>query len=371
MGDGMRKYVYKVLWVKACLIASISSLIVLFSSLYLLSSVNIPNNNTYIFEIQSGDTLYKISNNLYNNDVIYSPKLLRLFTFLLGVDNNIQTGEYELTKNTRIYDLIKKISTGDVKRYKITILEGDNFQGLLEKFKLAKNLLVNKDATDEENSYINKLNNLLLKNNINNFILDFNKQEKFLNLDGLLYPDTYFYIKGDSELDIIMRAFIKLDNIVKSLWKARDTRIDKYIKTPYQALVLASILEKETSDSNERLLVSGVLYNRMDRNMPLQVDPTVIYALGEKYTGSLSKQDLAINSEYNTYTHKGLPPTPIGFVSIESLQAALSPSKHELLYFVAMGNGKHFFSPDLDTHNQAVEKYQKQKKESEQIITSE
>ncbi len=365
----MRKSLHRILWIKLYLIISVISLTVLFSCLYLLSTVNVRDNATYTFEIKSGDSLYKITTNLSNDNILYCPRLLRIFIHFFGLDNNIQTGEYEITNKTRVYDLIKKISSGDVKRYKTIILEGETFRALLEKFKSAQNLSFNYELLANEKEYINKLQDLLLKNNSNNFIFSFAAQDKIVSLEGLLFPDTYFYIKGDSELDIIIRSFIKLDNLIKSLWDARDIRIDQYIKNPYQALIVASILEKEAADNSERLLVSGVLYNRLEKNMPLQVDPTVIYGLGGKYSGSLSKQDLSINNAYNTYVNKGLPPTPISFVSIDSIKAALNPSKHELLYFVSMGNGKHFFSADLETHNQAVQTYQKQKKEAEQVNT--
>lgn len=369
-----------------------TSLILLLASivliiLYLLKPIDI--KNTYVFDIKQGDSLYKVSENLYNNNIIQYPKILRIFTYIFRIDNKIKSGEYELNQGDRIYDLINKITNGNVRLYSLTIIEGENLGGIVTKLirskKLKHNILADFDninnfnSLEEKDYIIKKSDKLILEylkkistNNASNIDKAGNYKNNFLiNLEnitsseGLLYPDTYFYTKGMSDDEIIKQSYIKLNDKVNQYWQhfiknANDKKnIDNPIDSPYKALIVASILEKESSDYHDRELVSGVIYNRLNNNMRLQVDPTVIYAMGSNFSGNLKKEDLSVKSPYNTYVNKGLPPTPICFVSDESLKAALNPVRHDLLYFVSMGNGKHHFSSTLEKHNQAVGEYQK------------
>lgn len=335
--------------------------IVLFLALYLLAPINIPANSSYLLEIKRGESLYVTTNTLAEKNILRFPRLFRVIVYLLGQDSNIRTGEYELKNSTRVHELIKKITSGDVKQYNITIIEGSNLNELLTKIinTSSVNSILDIKILNEINAEQNILNNLKLLNQqlVNNETI-INLNEVF-TLEGLFYPDTYFYTKGASIQELFNRSFIKLNMKLKQEWDNRADKTDQIVKTPYQALILASILEKEAADSNERKLVAGVLYNRLKQNMPLQVDPTVIYSLGKEYTGNISKKDIAVQSKFNTYVHRGLPPAPISAVSAESIRAAVNPAIHDLLYFVSMGNGKHFFSSTLEQHNQAVQKYQR------------
>lgn len=353
------------LYITISLLLAILASTTLIASLYLLQPINLAANNNYLLEIKRGDSLYTVTNNLAQQRIISFPRLFRVIVYFLGQDSNIRTGEYELTSNLRVYELISKLTAGEVKQYNLAIIEGSSFVELINK-------IINTPAinsTLDAKILVDSLQQAKLDQNVisslkqtsataDTAVINLNE---IISAEGLFYPDTYFYTKGDLVQDLFNRAFLKLNTKLKSEWDNRADKKDTIIKTPYQALVLASILEKEASDSNERKLVSGVLYNRLRLNMPLQVDPTVIYSLGKEYKGNISKKDMLVPSKFNTYINKGLPPAPISSVSLDSLRAALHPAEHDLLYFVAMGNGKHFFSATLDKHNEAVQKYQKSK----------
>ncbi|WP_108650780.1 endolytic transglycosylase MltG [Dongshaea marina] len=175
------------------------------------------------------------------------------------------------------------------------------------------------------------------------------------NLEGLLLPDTYLYVDGETELDILRQAYTQMQQFLQSSWADRSSGLP--YKTPYQALIMASMIEKETGASQERSLIASVFVNRLRRNMRLQSDPTVIYALGNSYDGRLSRRDLRVASPYNTYRVRGLPPTPIAMPGRASILAALHPAKSAYLYFVAKGDGTHYFSKTLAEHNRAVRRY--------------
>jgi UPF0755 protein len=177
------------------------------------------------------------------------------------------------------------------------------------------------------------------------------------NPEGLFFPDTYKFARGTPDIEIYRRAYQSMTKHLKDAWSQRAP--DLPIDTPYQALILASLIEKETGRAEDRSLISAVFINRLRKHMLLQTDPTVIYGLGTKYDGSLHKADLLGDTPYNTYVHDGLPPTPIALPGQAALTAALNPAASDLLYFVARGDGSSQFSSSLDEHNKAVGKYQK------------
>jgi UPF0755 protein len=173
----------------------------------------------------------------------------------------------------------------------------------------------------------------------------------------LFFPDTYFFAKGSSDVAILKRAYRVMQNHLDAAWAERAAGLP--LSDPYQALILASIVEKETGRESDRAMVAAVFVNRLRANMLLQTDPSVIYGLGEKFDGNLRKKDLLADHAYNTYTRPGLPPTPIAMPGLASIRAALNPAKTNSLYFVSKGNGESHFSNNLTEHNQAVFKYQK------------
>jgi UPF0755 protein len=175
--------------------------------------------------------------------------------------------------------------------------------------------------------------------------------------EGLFFPDTYFFARGSSDVAVLKRAYRAMRNHMDIAWAQRAANLP--LKDPYEALILASIIEKETGREDDRRMVAAVFINRLRSRMLLQTDPTVIYGLGNKFDGNLRKKDLLSDQEYNTYTRPGLPPTPIALPGLASIRAALNPAPTDALYFVAKGNGESHFSSNLSDHNQAVSKYQK------------
>ena len=175
--------------------------------------------------------------------------------------------------------------------------------------------------------------------------------------EGLFSPDTYYFVRGNSDVAILKRAYHAMQNNLNTAWTGRATNLP--LTDSYQALILASIVEKETGRESDRTNVAGVFINRLRIGMRLQTDPTVIYGLGDKFDGNLRKKDLLTDQEYNTYTRSGLPPTPIALPGMASIQAALNPAKTSSLYFVGKGNGESHFSSNLTDHNRAVSKYQR------------
>jgi UPF0755 protein len=177
------------------------------------------------------------------------------------------------------------------------------------------------------------------------------------NPEGLFFPDTYLFGKGASDLDILRRAYKAMDRQLQAVWQQRAP--DLPYRSPYEALIMASVIEKETGQAGDRALIGGVFVNRLRIGMMLQTDPSVIYGLGKKFDGNLRKKDLLADTPHNTYTRTGLPPTPIAMPGQASLQAALNPAKTPALYFVARGDGSSEFSRTLAEHERAVAKYQR------------
>ena len=178
--------------------------------------------------------------------------------------------------------------------------------------------------------------------------------------EGWFFPDTYRYVAGMKSLEVLRVAYTRMQTILQESWSQRKSNLA--IKTPYEALILASIIEKETAVARERSMISAVFQNRLRRHMRLQTDPTVIYGMGSKFQGNLRRRDLRRDTAYNTYTRYGLPPTPIALPGKASIMAALHPADTKALYFVAMGNGRHYFSDSLAEHNRAVDRYQRRRR---------
>lgn len=338
-------------------------LLLSFFAYYLFSPIKLHNN--YLLDIPSGQPATMVGSSLQANHIIASPKLFKVALIVLNKANKVQSGEYEITNGMNIWTIIKKISTGDVKKYSFRINEAETVSSVINRLKNEVKL------KNTSLSFIQEQPQIFIKTMADLRVNQKPEQSKLLdldkipNLDGLFYPDTYYYSSKQSDIDLLAQAYNKLINVLTNLWQEsinlypRDSDYLKVVSTPYQALILASIVERESANNNERKVIAGVIYNRLLRNMPLQVDPTVIYSLGEKYKGNLSKEDLSNNNPYNTYINRSLPPGPIGAVSIGSLRAAINPDKNDFLYFVSKGDGTHYFSRTLEEHNAAVKQYQK------------
>lgn len=287
------------------------------------------------FDLKPGKSLHAVANDLHEQHFIQSPIRLLLYAKWLHADRHLQSGEYEITSHTTPKALLTNFVRGHVKRYKFAIIEGWDY-AQLTRYILSQPFL---DA--HEFAYENFSSQL---------------SDRGLNSEGLFFPDTYFYSPKHNDVTVILKkAHECLMTFLNTAWDNRDRTIP--IDNPYEALIVASMIEKETALESERPQVAAVIYNRLRKHMRLQIDPTVIYALGTAYDGKIHKLDLNIDSPYNTYRVTGLPPTPIAFASQSAIKAALHPSHTSVLYFVAKPDGGHAFSEDLTEHNRFVDAY--------------
>ena len=253
-----------------------------------------------------------------------------------GSARKIKAGSYEIESGETPRSLLLKLSRGDEALRAVVLVEGWNFRQV-------------RDALKREESL--KHDTLGLTNE--DIMGRLNRPD--LPAEGRFYPDTYTYAKGTSELALLRRALAAMDKKLEAAWSLRAPGIA--ITSPEQALVLASIVEKETGRSSDRTMISSVFNNRLRVGMLLQTDPTVIFGLGDKFDGNLRKRDLLADTPWNTYTRAGLPPTPIAMPGKAALIAAVQPAESRALYFVARGDGSSQFSEDLDGHNRAVNRY--------------
>jgi UPF0755 protein len=282
----------------------------------------VTKESSVIVDIPEGSSISLISKILFEEGLILNPILFKTYTRLILSDSKLQAGEYLIDSSQSTYTLNKKLLEGDFYYRKLTLLPGSTLKTIL-------NLA---DST----GLVNDLDTI-----------DITLEE------GIFYPDTYYYLKGETFSSILFQSHMRWKEISNELWESRDDDL------PYanimEATTLASIIEKE---GIEKETIAGVFINRLKLNMKLQSDPTVIYALGDDFDGDIKRKDLRIDSPYNTYRYRGLPPGPICIVSEDSLRAALRPKETDYLYFVSMGNGFHKFSKTLTDHNKAVLEYQ-------------
>ncbi|MGD8346867.1 MAG: endolytic transglycosylase MltG [Lysobacterales bacterium] len=248
----------------------------------------------------------------------------------------LKAGEYQVNPGATPRSLLRLLASGRVVRYRFTIVEGWTFGELAEQLRADPVLL---RELDLENAYG----------------WDPGTQfEGMAHAEGWFLPETYHFVRGDSDLDLLQRAHTAMRTALDEAWSGRDTGLP--LKSPYELLILASIIEKETAREDERRRIAGVFVRRLDKGMRLQTDPTVIYGIGDAFDGDIRRRDLRTDTPYNTYTRHGLPPTPIAMPGRASLQAAAHPEEGEELYFVADGSGGHTFSRTLAEHQAAVDR---------------
>lgn len=291
----------------------------------------------YRFTIEPGTSLASVARRLAADGLIAEPLYLRLAARLEGVGGRIQAGEYEVLPGMDLRDLLAMLVAGRVVRHRFTIVEGWTFAELRRALDRAPALEHTLAGVDDAE-------------------LMARIDRPGVHPEGRFLPDTYFYTRGTTDLELLRRANRLLEDTLAALWAARAE--DLPYADPQEALVMASIVEKETGVAAERARIAGVLVRRLQRGMRLQTDPTVIYGLGERFDGNLRRRDLERDTPYNTYRRAGLPPTPIALPGADALRAALNPAPGEALYFVAKGDGSHHFSRTLEEHNRAVARYQ-------------
>jgi UPF0755 protein len=290
------------------------------------------------FAVAPGSSVGAAAQQIVAAGVPVDPFLLSLLARVTQKSSRIKAGSYELKPGTTPRRLIDQLVRGEFAQESLTIIEGWTFRQMRQAVAASKGLKHDTvNLSDKE---------LMAK-----------ISPEFKAPEGLFFPDTYLFAKGASDLQIYKQAHTMLINHLNSAWEKRDPSLP--YASPYHALIMASIVEKETGQKSERALIAGVFVNRLKVGMLLQTDPTVIYGMGEKYDGKIRKRDLETDTPYNTYTRSGLPPTPIALPGVQSLAAALGPAKTAALYFVSRGDGTSQFSGNLTDHNRAVNQYQR------------
>jgi UPF0755 protein len=290
------------------------------------------------FNLKQGSSLKTMAHDMQQAGLLSQDWAFIWMVRGLGKSAQIQAGSYQIESQVTPLELLDILCKGQVIQRQISVIEGWTFS----QFRAA----LNANPEIRHNS-VNLTNAEILQR--------IGAAET--HPEGLLFPDTYQFAPGNSDLHILQRAYKVMQKRLLQAWESRDQ--DLPLQTPYQALILASIVEKETGTESDRAMVAGVFVNRLRKGMMLQTDPTVIYGLGERFDGNLRRVDLQTDTVYNTYTRTGLPPTPIALPGKASLQAALHPAQTDALYFVARGDGSSQFSSNLVDHNRAVNKYQK------------
>ncbi len=289
--------------------------------------------------IKPHSTVRSVTLQLNRGGVPVEPELFIAMTRILNLQSEVKSGNYEFKTGITPYDLLQKMVRGDVNEYVATIIEGWSFKRM--RAEIDANPAVKHDTAGMSDA---------------DLLTAIGATETGLaNAEGLFFPDTYLFDKDTSDLDLYRRAYKLMKLRLNEAWSARAPGLP--YKTPYEALIMASLIEKETGKASDRPLVAAVFDNRLRVGMPLQTDPTVIYGMGDAYAGHLKKRDLQTDTPYNTYTRTGLPPTPIALPGAASLQAAMNPAPSSALYFVSRGDGTSEFSDTLDDHNKAVDKY--------------
>lgn len=290
------------------------------------------------FSLKSGSSLKSAARQMANAGVLAEPTPFVLLARLLGQASKIKAGNYEVEAHITPLELLRKITEGDYTQDVVTLVEGWTFQQMRKA--LDEHAGVRHDTSALSNAEI---------------MLRLEMAES--SPEGWFFPDTYHFSRGSSDLAILRRAHRLMRATLADQWERRAPNLP--LTTPYDALILASIIEKETGQAAERRLIAAVFINRLRMGMRLQTDPTVIYGMGTSFDGNLRKRDLAADTPYNTYVRPGLPPTPIALPGLASLNAALNPAQSDALYFVSRGDGTSHFSRTLGEHDRAVMKYQR------------
>jgi len=290
------------------------------------------------FAIESGTSFRGVSDELAKRGIISDSRFFRAYARWAGEAGAIQAGDYRIKQGTTPVELLEQFTSGDVKLYSFTIIEGWNRWDLLKALHDDPNI----DASLTDEDWPALLDEL---------------QADRSHPEGLFLPETYRFPRNATDRDVLRQAFGLMRKVLDEEWAGRAD--DLPIATPYEALVLASIIEKETARVDERSRISGVFSRRLNKRMRLQTDPTVIYGIGSGFNGNLTRRDLQADTPYNTYTRHGLPPTPIALPGRDAIRAALHPADGEELYFVAtgLGDGSHAFSATKEQHDAAVTDY--------------
>ncbi|HLU19762.1 MAG TPA: endolytic transglycosylase MltG [Pusillimonas sp.] len=286
--------------------------------------------------VEPGSSLHSVARAMNEAGIQIDNRAFVALARFSKLDRQIKAGAYEAKKGDTAWQLLERMAQGDMTLTRLTLVEGWTYRQIRDALRADSNVRQTLDGVSDE-ELLQRLG------------------AEQSHPEGLFYPDTYVFTPGTSDYDILRRAYHAQMQQLEKLWADREA--DLPLSSPYEALILASIVEKETGHSADRARVAGVFINRLRIRMPLQTDPTVIYGMGDAYTGRIRKRDLQTDTPWNTYTRGGLPPTPIASSGLASLHAVLHPEKHKYLYFVSRGDGTSEFSETLVAHNRAVAKY--------------
>lgn len=324
-------------WLLICLIAAV--LMVGWLVYYAIAPLKLqPSSQEVVIAPNSG--LRSIANQLVAQGVLREPWRFVLIAKLLNKEQYLQAGSYTLNKNISPYQLLLSLNYGKATQGSVTFIEGRTFAQMREK-------LANNDAVKQTITSLSDREIMQLLGST------YNAPE------GLFFPDTFYFNRHTTDIALLKISYDAMQAKLDKAWQNREENLP--YKNSYEALIMASIVEKETGKAIERPMIAGVFINRMRFGMRLQTDPTVIYGMGLQFNGNIRKKDLLTDTPYNTYTRSGLPPTPIAMPGIAAIEAALHPAKTKALYFVGKGDGSHAFSNDLNEHNLAVVRYQLKK----------
>ncbi len=305
-------------------------------TVFLSSPINISQQGL-IYNIKPGMTLIRVINDLKSKKIINNSRYLLWHARLIGSADKIRVGEFRIPYNSNPRQLLSILVSNKVISYSFTIIEGWSFDQLIE-------------AVNDNDIIIHTINDLKKTDIMTKLSLS------GVHYEGRFLPDTYFFPRGTTDIDFLKRAYNSMTVYLESEWKNRQVGLP--LSSPYEALTLASIVEKETGLVSERKKIAGVFVRRLQIKMRLQSDPTVIYGMGKRYKGNIRRSDLRQKTAYNTYRRHGLPPTPIALPGRDAIHSTLHPDDSDELYFVARGDGSHYFSSSLKEHNNAVIKYQ-------------
>jgi len=332
----MRHFVYKILAI-CILFGSILTGYYWWDYKTYLQSPLLTNGTSRTIYVEQGTNLTRLLHKLESKKIIEKPNYLLWHARIFANPNKLHIGEYQVTNDDTPVSLLDKLLSGKVKLNSITLIEGWSFSQFMSVINKATTIQHHlKELTDEQ---------IMAKLGYDG-----------VHPEGQFMPDTYRYPTGESDIVVLKQAYNAMQKYLLNKWPDRDVGLP--FKSPYEALILASIVEKETGKASERKQIAGVFVKRLQVRMRLQTDPTIIYGMGDRFKGNIKRKDLKRDSPYNTYKYYGLPPTPIAMPSREAIDAVLQPTTGDALYFVSKGDGSHYFSSTLKEHNNAVIKYQ-------------
>ena len=312
----------------------IASILLLIFFAWVLTSKDIMVNQPQIFQVEPGSSIGQVAQELSDQNIIKSKRFFTSLSRLLNANKKLKSGYYEIKPDSSVLNFINQISNGESLKTKVTLIEGKTIGYYFEQ-------LNNNPSITPNESLESVMNSIGIKK----------------PYDGWFYPETYIFNYGESIENVLKKSHETMKFKLMELWEERDKSVP--LDSPYQAIILASLIEKETALDFEKPMISSVFIGRLNSNMRLQTDPTVIYALGDQYTPPLTRSDLQFDHPYNTYRNKGLPPGAISSVGYQSLFAALHPAKGNDLYFVSKKDGSHAFAKTYDEHKENIKKYLK------------